>query len=98
MAAAARAGQVALSGLAAGATPGQVMLALGPAVARSNPSTFAALVAAGLLAASKSLQGVEDASAGDLLGAARAAADTIATRGKAVAGDKTLLDALLPKP
>lgn len=96
VAAAARAGQEAMAGMSDGATPGQVLLALGPAVARSNPSTFAALAAAGLLAASKALHGVDDASPADLLRAARAAADTVAARGKSAVGDKTVLDALVP--
>ena len=94
--AAARAGRESLTSLPEGATPSQVLLALGPAIARSNPSTFAALAAAGLLAASKALQGVDDASPADLLRAARAAADTIAARGKSAVGDKTVLDALVP--
>jgi dihydroxyacetone kinase-like protein len=64
--------------------------------ARANPSTISGLVAAGLLAAARQLDqaaGLDRAAAVDLLAAATAA---IAERGGAAAGDKTILDALLP--
>lgn len=78
------------------ATPGTILRAMGPAVARANPSTFAALVAAALLAASRSLGDRERVTAGDLVDAGRVASEAIATRGKSAVGDKTILDALVP--
>lgn len=79
-----------------GATPSEILRAMGPAVARANPSTFAALVAAALLASAKALSGRDDIGREDLLEAGRIAAQTIATRGKSAVGDKTVLDALVP--
>jgi len=51
----------ALGGLPSGSTPAEVFRAAGAAFARGNPSSFAALSGAGLLAAA---QAVEDASVG----------------------------------
>ena len=45
----------ALRALRESCAPSEVLRAVAPAVARANPSTFAALVAAGLLAASRTL-------------------------------------------
>lgn len=65
------------------------------AFARANPSTMAALVGAGLLAAAKEVEGEEwSAPVAERVG--RAAAARIAERGKAELGDKTVLDALVP--
>jgi len=75
---------------------GAILFAIAPAVARANPSTFAGLVATALLAAYRSLGEREDVDFEAGLTAARAGADAIAARGKAVLGDKTLLDALVP--
>lgn len=78
------------------ATIGDLLRTSGAAFAKANPSTMAALVGAGLLAASKDM--MEEHSwtlkVAELVG--RAAMDRIAQRGKAVIGDKTVLDALSP--
>jgi dihydroxyacetone kinase-like protein len=75
---------------------GAILLAIAPAVARANPSTFAGLVATGLFAASRSLGERDDVDFEAGLAAARAGADAIAARGKSALGDKTLLDSLVP--
>lgn len=75
---------------------GAILLAIAPAIARANPSTFAGLVATAILSASRSLGNLEDVDLETGLVAARAGADAIATRGKSALGDKTLLDALVP--
>jgi len=66
------------------------------AFSQANPSTMAALVGGGLLAASKVVD--EDATLDQqtALQLGRAVHDRIAERGKAEPGDKTVLDALRP--
>jgi dihydroxyacetone kinase len=91
-----KAARGALLALPLEATPGAVLRAMGPAVARANPSTFAALVASALLAASRALGDQETVTAADLIEAGRVGAQAIATRGKSAVGDKTVLDALVP--
>jgi dihydroxyacetone kinase len=76
--------------------PGVILRAIAPAVARANPSTFAALVATGLLAASRALGDRVEVGPDDIIAAGRQAAQAIAARGKSAVGDKTLLDALAP--
>ena len=65
-------------------------------LARANPSTFSALAMGALVAAAKDLGDEPDVGFDAGLRAARAAADSIATRGKSAVGDKTVLDALVP--
>ncbi len=77
-------------------TPGTVLRASGSAFASANPSTMAALVGGGLLAAAKAVGDTRDLDAAGVVAAGRAFADRIIARGKAEPGDKTLLDALLP--
>ena len=86
----------ALTDLPPDATPAVVLRTVGMTLARTNPSTFSALAMGGLLAAAKELGDATDVDLGDGLRAARAAADSIATRGKSAVGDKTVLDALVP--
>lgn len=76
--------------------PAAVLKAAGSAFASANPSTMAALVGGGLLAAAKAVGDMPelDRNAAAVLG--RAVAERIATRGRAEPGDKTVLDALLP--
>jgi len=76
--------------------PAAVLRAAGSAFASANPSTMAALVGGGLLAAAKAVGDAEDLDRAGAVAAARAAADRIIARGKAEPGDKTILDALLP--
>lgn len=85
----------AVAGLAAPG-PAEVLRAAARAFAAANPSTFAALTAAGLLAAAREVTGQADV---DHAGAARmltAAVTAIQQRGGAVPGDKTVVDAILP--
>jgi dihydroxyacetone kinase len=77
-------------------TPQAVLRAAGTAFSSANPSTFAALVGGGLLAAAKAVGDAPDLDAAGVVTAGRAFADRIVARGKAEPGDKTLLDALLP--
>jgi len=78
------------------ASVGDVLLAAGKAFSTANPSTFAALVGGGLLAAAKTMQGKNEIGRDDALGIGRAVAARIIERGKSNIGDKTVLDALVP--
>ncbi|MGN6243735.1 MAG: DAK2 domain-containing protein [Intrasporangium sp.] len=77
-------------------TVGTLLRTAGAAFAKANPSTMAALVGAGLLAASKEAGDAAqwDVELAERVG--RAAMARIAERGKAELGDKTVLDALAP--
>lgn len=77
-------------------SPADVLRTAGAAFASANPSTLAALVGGGLLAAAKEVADVPQLAARDALRIGCAAAASIAARGKAEPGDKTILDALLP--
>jgi len=92
----AQAVQTAVQELAAGATPAAVLQAAGRAFASANPSTMAALTGGALLAAAKEIGEATELDRALVLRLGRAAAGRIAERGKAVPGDKTVLDALLP--
>jgi phosphoenolpyruvate---glycerone phosphotransferase subunit DhaL len=77
-------------------TVGELLRTSGAAFAKANPSTMAALVGAGLLAAAKTA-GEEQSWTPQLAEkVGRAAMARIAERGKAELGDKTVLDALAP--
>ncbi|WP_250475466.1 DAK2 domain-containing protein [Caballeronia sp. GAFFF1] len=78
------------------ATLGDVLLAAGKAFSTANPSTFAALVGGGLLAAAKTVQGKDALGRDEALAIGRAVASRITERGKSKIGDKTVLDALAP--
>jgi dihydroxyacetone kinase-like protein len=78
------------------ATLGDVLLAAGKAFSTANPSTFAALVGGGLLAAAKTVQGKDALGREEALAIGRAVASRITERGKSKIGDKTVLDALVP--
>ena len=86
----------ALADLPPDATPAVVLRTVGMTLARANPSTFSALAMGALLAAAKELGDDPDVGFEAGLRAARAAADSIATRGKSAVGDKTVLDAIVP--
>jgi dihydroxyacetone kinase len=77
-------------------SPAEVLRAVGATFANANPSTLAALVGGGLLSAAKTVAGAGDLGRDDAVCIGRAAADSIAARGKAEPGDKTILDAVLP--
>ena len=86
----------ALADLPPDTTPAAVLKTVGMTLARANPSTFSALAMGALLAASKELGTEPTVGYESGLRAARAAAESIATRGKSAVGDKTVLDALVP--
>lgn len=79
-----------------GPSPAEVLRAAGSAFATANPSTFAALAGGGLLAAAKAVGEEGELTREQAVKVAHAVADSIATRGKAELGDKTVLDALVP--
>lgn len=72
-----------------------VMAAAAKAFANANPSTFSALVAAGLRRAAQAV-GEDPVGVAGAAAAARAFLDTVADKGKAQPGDKTMLDAVQP--
>lgn len=86
----------ALDALPAEATFSEVLVAAGKAFSTANPSTFAALIGGGLLAAAKTMTGKDAMSKTEALEIGRAVAGRIAERGKSKLGDKTVLDALVP--
>jgi phosphoenolpyruvate---glycerone phosphotransferase subunit DhaL len=86
----------ALSALPDDAPVNDILLASGKAFSTANPSTFAALIGGGLLAAAKTMQGKSDVNRDDALAIGQAVASRITERGKSKLGDKTVLDALLP--
>jgi dihydroxyacetone kinase-like protein len=82
--------------LPAGASINELLLAAGKAFSTANPSTFAALVGGGLLAAAKTMAGKDALGRDEALTIGRAVAARIVERGKSKVGDKTVLDALVP--
>ena len=76
--------------------PAQVLKTAAGAFAKANPSTMAALVGGALLAAARQLGDATELDREAALAVGRMAAESIATRGKAQVGDKTVLDALVP--
>jgi dihydroxyacetone kinase-like protein len=85
-----------IAALPAVATPSDVIRTVATTIASANPSSFSALVATGLLAASRSVAGRESLTREDVVAMAQQAMPAIAKRGKAEVGDKTVLDALVP--
>jgi dihydroxyacetone kinase-like protein len=92
----AQAARQSIAALAPAATPSEIVRTLATTIASANPSSFAALAATGLLAASRSIVGSSSLSKGDVVTMAQQAVPAIAKRGKAEVGDKTVLDALVP--
>ncbi|KQR78459.1 Dak phosphatase [Burkholderia sp. Leaf177] len=86
----------ALAALPDEASVAEVLLAAGKAFSTANPSTFAALIGGGLLAASKTMAGKDTVGKEEALVIGRAVAGRIIERGKSQVGDKTVLDALVP--
>ncbi|MFC0399054.1 DAK2 domain-containing protein [Paraburkholderia rhizosphaerae] len=82
--------------LPSSASVADLLLAAGKAFSTANPSTFAALIGGGLLAAAKTAAGKETVGRDDALAIGRAVAARIVERGKSKVGDKTVLDALVP--
>ncbi len=75
--------------------PTQMKVA-GAAIAKAAPSTMGTLMATGFLRGSKALAEAEVLDVAGLAAFWRAYADGVAQRGKAVLGDKTVLDVLDP--
>ncbi|SAK78672.1 dihydroxyacetone kinase [Caballeronia fortuita] len=86
----------ALSALPERATLNDIMLAAAKAFSTANPSTFAALVGGGLIAAAKTVKDKEAIGRDEALAIGQAVAARIIERGKSQVGDKTVLDALVP--
>jgi dihydroxyacetone kinase-like protein len=78
------------------ASPAEVLRALATAISSANPSSFAALVATGLLAASRSVATSPSLTRDDVVTMAQQATAAVEKRGKSAIGDKTVLDALIP--
>jgi phosphoenolpyruvate---glycerone phosphotransferase subunit DhaL len=86
----------ALAALPEEASVKDVLLAAGKAFSTANPSTFAALIGGGLLAASKVMADKTSVGKEESAAIGRAVAARIIERGKSQVGDKTVLDALVP--
>ena len=78
------------------ATPAEILRALASAISSANPSSFAALVATALLAASRTVAGSQSLTKDDVVTIAQQAVAAVEKRGKSALGDKTVLDALIP--
>ena len=92
----ARAVGAALAGPDIPRDPAGVLRLVARTFAATNPSTMSALAAGALLAAARGLGDSEDLDREQALGIVDTAAASIADRGGAQIGDKTILDALVP--
>ena len=92
----AEAARKSIAALPPAAMPSEIIRTVATTIASANPSSFSALVATGLLAASRSVAGSESLTAENVVTMAQQAVPAIAKRGKADVGDKTVLDALVP--
>ena len=92
----ASAARQAMRSLPEAATPAEIFRALAAAISSANPSSFAALVATALLAASRSVATSQSLTRDDVVAIAQQAAAAVEKRGKSALGDKTVLDALIP--
>jgi phosphoenolpyruvate---glycerone phosphotransferase subunit DhaL len=86
----------ALAALPDDAAISDMLRSAGQAFSTANPSTFAALIGGGLLAAAKTMTDKHELGKADALTIGRAVAARIIERGKSKVGDKTVLDALVP--
>jgi len=85
---------------------GRMLIQLGMHINRANPSTFGTLLASAFMGAGRAVQfnsqlansqlAKSELTADDLLRMGDGAIDAIKKRGKAEAGDKTMLDSLVP--
>lgn len=78
------------------AHPSEVLKAAGVAFSGANPSTYAALVGGGLLAAASAVADAETFTARELGTALAALQERIMERGGAQIGDKTVVDVIAP--
>ncbi len=83
-----------LDNLPADAAPSEILRAIGAAFASANPSTFAALIGGGLMAAGVKYDDSEEVNAHSLGKALRVMTDRVQERGGARVGDKTVVDVL----
>jgi dihydroxyacetone kinase-like protein len=84
----------ALEDLSDDATPTDIARTCAKAFANANPSTMAALVAGALLSGSRVWEAQRDIGVAEAARFAKAAAESIAQRGKTEVGDKTILDGI----
>jgi len=75
---------------------GRMLAKLGMDINKVNPSTFGTLLASAFMGAGKAVQSKTDLKLEDLLLMGNGAVDAVKKRGKAEAGDKTMLDSLIP--
>jgi dihydroxyacetone kinase-like protein len=75
-------------------TPTEIARTCAKAFANANPSTMAALVAGALLSGSRVWEGENNIGVAEAARFTKAAADSIAQRGKTQVGDKTILDGI----
>jgi len=75
---------------------GEILVGVGLQINKVSPSTFGTLLACGFVSAGQAAAAMDKVHAKDLLVMANEAIAGIEKRGKAVVGDKTLLDALVP--
>lgn len=92
----ARAVEVALGKLDESASLSTLLRVSASEFASANPSTFSALIAAGLLAGAKDVEGRTQVGREESLAILVALTNTIMIRGKTALGDKTIVDALHP--
>ena len=92
----AAAARQAMRSLPGAATPAEIFRALATAISSANPSSFAALVATALLAASRSVATSQSLTRDDVVTIAQQTTAAVEKRGKSALGDKTVLDALIP--
>ena len=75
---------------------GRLLMQCGLAVNRSNPSTFATIIASGFMGGGKAVVGKTSVGLSDWVAMGEGAIESIKSSGKASVGDKTLLDTLVP--
>jgi phosphoenolpyruvate---glycerone phosphotransferase subunit DhaL len=92
----ASAARQAMRSLPESATPAEIFRALATAISAANPSSFAALAATALIAASRSVATSPSMTRDDVVTMAQQATAAVEKRGKSALGDKTVLDALIP--
>lgn len=92
----AHAARQAMRSLPESAIPAEVLRTCAGAISSANPSSFSALAAAALLAASRSVAGSPSLSRDEVVTIAQQATAAVEKRGKSAIGDKTVLDALIP--
>ncbi len=76
--------------------PGKLLAQCGLAINKVSPSTFGTILASAFMGAGKAVTGKTILDMGNLVAAGEGGIENIRKRGKAEAGDKTLLDSLIP--